>query len=371
MGPLLKEAMRFKFENDSRTLQEKAPDELKEDLERLDELDRELNPKNRRTFNGRDVALSLFGGGAATGLVYAGLSAAGAVFTLANPIAGLTVLATAVSGTYLSKLLTESSNKNQVFEEYEVKVVEPKLHVMRMLNHYDALTPEQEEEYERLSGQVKTLRQRETQFKKDLGQARGNIEELRQNKRSLEQRKQRIEQSKQTLEATNRNRLSRLHALVEKEKKRKRTEKELRTSLKEREQDLAKQRNEAEEFLARTRAGLEGKFKAKHEEELKRLQAEVDAQEMYRRKANSQFLQDKQNDIENLKVQRNHLLRKLLASGVITRGDVIESSLDPRIEEMEEKLRNFRKRLEREGLPPQSSSSVSPGDLLLCHLCRR
>ena len=51
MDPLLRKAMKFKFPEDSesRTLEHKGLDELKEDLARLQELDDELNPEKKKT----------------------------------------------------------------------------------------------------------------------------------------------------------------------------------------------------------------------------------------------------------------------------------------------------------------------------------
>ena len=210
MDPLLQKAKTFKFRDDSQTLENKEPRELNEDLERLKTLDDQLNPLKKRTFNGRDAALSLFGGGVFSGAVYLGLSTAGTVFSLANPLGGLVVAATAVAGTYLSGLLTESNNKAQVFEEYEVKVVKPKLYVMRMLNHHGVLTPAQKAEYERLVDELTTLRDREARFTEDMERAREDVEKARedveglnQEKTALEDQKQKLEQEQERLATTN------------------------------------------------------------------------------------------------------------------------------------------------------------------------
>ena len=296
-------------------------------------------------------------------VTYTGLNAAGAVFSLANPIAGLVVFGMAVGGSYLSGRMTADNNKARAFEEWDVKVVKPKLYVMRMLHYYEALTPAQKAEYDQIKAKAKRLEDREALYAKDLDQAKSNIEGLSRDKQKLETERQR-------LEVTSREQSEIIRSQDERKLELEETERRLRNSLGQRETDLANHRTQAEELLVKTRAELERQhestvegLKTKHKKEQDRLQAALDAEKNFRRKANYKFLLDKQHDIKILKDQRN-----FLASRLAKNNGTITASLDLRIQEMEEKLRNFLGKFEQDGasslaslpVPPDYSATATP-----------
>ena len=211
MGPQLVEAAKsYILPGDTRKLEQKSFDDLHEALERLDELDEKLDPQKKRTLNGRDVVKAAVAGSMVSGALWWGMASVGVAFTLANSFAAPLVIAMGVVTAVGGIQLTSSNNKAKALKDYETEVVEPKLHIMRMLNDSGVLTKEQKAEYERLSGEVKILKEIQTQYTEDLNKARDDA--ARQN-------------------TTNEGLLTRIHHQVEEEKKFKLLEKKLQTSL--------------------------------------------------------------------------------------------------------------------------------------------
>ena len=361
MGPNLEAAKNYTLPGETRPLENMDLDDLRGELQKVNELDEKLNPTKKRTVNGRDVGVVTVATGVLSGGLWYGMTTAGIAFTLANPFATAFVGAVGVC-TFLGGLqLTSSNNKVKVLQDYEIEVVKPKLYIMTMLNHHGALSEKEKAELKELKDNNKTLEQRQARHYQDLEATKNEVEQKKTEvAEELSAERQRLAEKKRLLEKEQRKFLSRIHSQAEKEKE-----------LEERQRLLEQQHQDEQELLKKTRHGFKVGFskqrlkhtgemddlKTKHADAIEQMQYELNCQQATRQRAFQALVKDKGNDIDALTVQRN-----ILAMQFPSLNSQIEASLNPLIVEMTNKLHSFQRRVKSDNDKALSGSSggISP-----------
>ena len=147
-------AKNYQVPGDNRALGQKDFFELNEVWGQIKEKEITLNPKAQRTFYGRDVAQAFGLGTFLSGATYLAM---GTAVSLANPASFALVAAMGALGFLSVGGVAQANNQKKSLEQYEIEVVEPKIHLLRLLNDMDRLTPAQKREYEKMKGDKASL----------------------------------------------------------------------------------------------------------------------------------------------------------------------------------------------------------------------